>query len=228
MIREFDRLLDRLVNEKARALIVTGAGRGFSSGGDLDLAEKIDHNDLGAYMEKLWNPFVEKMAALPVPIITAVNGGAAGAGCSLALMGDFIVMGKSAYLLLSFIKVGLVADAGATWLLARTVGRQRATRMLMLGERVSAQLADQWGIAHAVVENETVLDSAIALARQLAAGPTLAYGLLRTCIREALDGTLSESLQSETVAQRKAGRSADFKEGLASFHERRPAKFTGT
>jgi len=231
LIREFSSALDQLPQRGARALVITGAGRGFSAGGDLARARPSAAQGMAADMAvaigEVWNPFVEKLAAAPMPVITAINGPVAGAGCGIALAGDFIIMAKSAYMTLSFIKVGLVADAGATWLLTKILGRQRATRMLMLSERISAEQADQWGMLYKVVEDGAALDAAMELARQLAAGPTKAYALMRASIRDALDGSLTESLAAELKHQVAAGQSADHLEGRTAFLEKRAPRYVG-
>ena len=229
-LAEIARALDEVVARGARALVMTGAGgRAFSSGADL-MGEKGEvgvPDDLGALVADHFNPVVRKLAALPIPVVSAVSGLAAGAGCSLALHADFVVAGKSAYFLLAFVNIGLVPDAGATWLFAKAVGRARALEMAMLGERLYAERAQTEGLIYRVVADEAVMDEAEALAQRLARGPTLALGMIRRSVSAALAGSLEDVLEIETVDQRLAGFSADAKEGIAAFVEKRPARFTG-
>jgi 2-(1,2-epoxy-1,2-dihydrophenyl)acetyl-CoA isomerase len=227
MMSELTHSLDRLVTENARVLILTGEGRMFSSGGDLTTVPP-NPLDIGEGIETVWNPFMEKLMDLPIPVISALNGPAIGVGVSFALAGDFVIMERSAYFLLAFIRLGLIPDAGATWLLTKALGRQRATEAMMLGEKISSQQAQDFGLAYRIVEDGDGGVTARQLAIRLAAGPTKAYGLLRRSIRTALDGTLTESLRAERIYQRDAGRTSDYQEALAAFHEKREASFTGS
>jgi 2-(1,2-epoxy-1,2-dihydrophenyl)acetyl-CoA isomerase len=167
------------------------------------------------------------MAALEVPIVTAVNGAAVGAGCSIALAGDIVVAAHSAYFLQAFINIGLVPDGGATWMLPRLAGKARALAMMMLGERVSAEQAESWGMIFRAVPDEQLLPLALRYAERLAQGPTKAYTLIRQGIRKSLESTLSETLKLERINQKVAGQTADFAEGVAAFRAKRPARFTG-
>ena len=230
MLHAVDRIRD---GSTARALLLTGAGRGFSSGADLasgDTASAAMSGgpvDAGRLLETHFNPLLERLFALPVPFVTAVNGPAAGAGCSLALAGDIVIAGRSAYFLQAFINIGLVPDVGSTWLLPRLAGKARATAMMMLGERVPAETAFDWGMIYKVVDDAELMPTAQALAGKLAKGPTGAYALIRQGIRECLDTTLTEALSLERRNQRLAGRSPDFVEGVSAFLQKRPAAFTG-
>jgi 2-(1,2-epoxy-1,2-dihydrophenyl)acetyl-CoA isomerase len=225
--------VDRVRDEgSARALLLTGAGRGFSSGADLAGGGAVGRTgdgpiDAGKVLESHFNPLLERLFALPVPFITAVNGPAAGAGCSFALAGDIVIAGRSAYFLQAFINIGLVPDVGATWLLPRLAGRARAQAMMMLGERIPAQTALDWGMIYQVVDDAELLPTAQSLAARLANGPTRAYALIRQGLRDCLDKPLTEALMVERRNQRIAGRSADFTEGVAAFLQKRPAEFTG-
>jgi 2-(1,2-epoxy-1,2-dihydrophenyl)acetyl-CoA isomerase len=213
-----------------RTLLITGAGRAFCSGADLSSSKTARSDapvDGGLVVERFYSPIVERLFALPLPVVAAVNGVAAGAGCSLALCADFVVAARSASFLLAFAKVGLVPDAGITWLLPRTIGRARALRMMMLGERIGAEQALEWGLIHEVVADDEMLASARALAEQLAAGPTLALSLMRQGVRAALDQSLSETLHAEREAQRRASGSLDVREGVRAFLEKRPPAFQG-
>lgn len=214
-----------LAAQGARCLLLTGEGRAFSSGADLGGGELPE--DLGAFLEKHYNPLMEALAALPIPIVSAVNGVAAGAGCSLALMGDLILAGRSAYFLQAFINIGLVPDAGANWLLPRFVGRARAMEMMMLGERVSAETALSWGLVNRVVEDAVLMEEARDLAQRLAAMPTRALGLIRRLARETEASSLADALKAERVAQKEAGESEDFRAGVTAFLGKTKGVFSG-
>jgi 2-(1,2-epoxy-1,2-dihydrophenyl)acetyl-CoA isomerase len=210
----------------ARCLLLTGSGRGFSSGADLASGGGMP-DDLGAELEAHFNPLIEAMLASPLPIVAAVNGAAAGAGCSLALAADIVLAGRSAYFLQAFINIGLVPDAGATWLLPRLAGRARALEMMMLGERIPAAQAADWGMISRMVEDEALASEAEALAARLASGPTLAFGLLRRLARDAEQLSLSDALAAERIAQRDAGRSEDFKGAVFAFLQKQKPRFDG-
>ncbi len=238
MIEAVDGIRDGL--SSARCLLLTGAGRGFSSGADLSGGGAADGGgdskksgrprgpaDAGKVLETHFNVLLERLFALPVPVVTAVNGPAAGAGCSIAIAGDIIIAARSAYFLQAFVNIGLVPDVGSTWLLPRMIGRARAARMMMLGERVPADQALEWGLVSEVVEDDQLLPHAGEIARKLAAGPTRALTLIRAGIRECMDKTLTEGLMVERRHQLIAGRTDDFGEGVRAFLEKRPAKFTG-
>ncbi len=213
----------------ARALLITAAGRAFSSGADLSPGDDGAgfEADVGISLDRGTNPVIEALFALPIPVVTAINGVAAGAGCSLALAGDFIVAARSASFLQAFVNVGLVPDAGATWLLPRAIGRARALEMMMLGERIDAHTAEQWGLIHKVVDDAALDDTAFALAARLANGPTLALGEIRRLVRSGMDRSLSDCLQAERQAQSRSGMSPDFAEGVEAFREKRAANFAG-
>ena len=210
----------------ARCLLLTGEGRGFSSGADL-AAGGGPPDDVGASLEKHFNPLVESLFALPIPVVAAVNGPCAGAGCSLALAADIVVAARSAYFLQAFVNIGLIPDAGATWLLPRLAGRARAMEMMMLGERIPAEKALEWGLISRVVEDEHLASEATALATRLAQGPTVALGLIRKLAREAERLALSEALAAERVAQREAGETQDFRGAVMAFLQKQPARFEG-
>jgi 2-(1,2-epoxy-1,2-dihydrophenyl)acetyl-CoA isomerase len=213
--------------------VLTGAGRGFSSGADLGGGGAAGSGagrgpvDAGKVLETHFNVLLERLFALPVPLVTAVNGPAAGAGCSYALAGDVIVAARSAYFLQAFVNIGLVPDVGSTWMLPRMVGRARATRMMMLGERIPAEQAFEWGMVSEVVDDADLMPRATAIATKLAQGPTRALTLIRQGIRDCMDKTLTEALKVERQNQLQAGRSADFAEGVAAFLQKRPAQFQG-
>lgn len=228
-------MLDRLratlieaADAGARAIVVTGEGRAFCSGADLAAsAAGMGVRDLGQSLRDHYNPLTEAYAASPVPVVTALNGPAAGAGVSIALSGDIIVAGRSCYLLLAFANIGLVPDAGATWLIGKAAGRARLLEMALLGERLPAEAALDAGLVTRVVDDGAVFDTAMALARKLAAMPTVALGLIRKQAMVALTGTLSELLDVEAEHQSAASRTRDFAEGVTAFLEKRPARFEG-
>lgn len=234
MIDAVDRVRDQ---GTARALLLTGSGRAFCSGADLSGggaggaaaggAGDRGRVDAGKVLETHFNPLLERLFALPVPFVTAVNGPAAGAGCSFALAGDIVVAARSAYFLQAFVNIGLVPDVGSTWLLPRLAGRARAQAMMMLGDRIKAEQALDWGMVYQVVDDADLMPTARALAARLAKGPTRAYALIRQGIRACLDTSLTEALMVERRHQLQAGRTADFAEGVQAFLQKRPAAFTG-
>ena len=210
----------------ARCLLLTGEGRGFSSGADLAGSGGLPE-DVGASLEKHFNPLMEAIFALPIPVVAAVNGPCAGAGCSLALAADIVIAARSAYFLQAFVNIGLIPDAGATWLLPRLAGRARAMEMMMLGERVPAEQAVEWGLISRVVDDDHLASEAVLLATRLAQGPTVALGLIRKLAREAGDIPLSDALAAERKAQRTAGETRDFKGAVMAFLEKRQPRFEG-
>lgn len=225
MLGEIRAAVESLADRGARCLLLTGEGRGFSSGADLAGGGLPD--DVGAALEAHFNPLIEAIFALPIPVVAAVAGPCAGAGCSLALAADLVVAGRSAYFLQAFINIGLIPDAGATWLLPRLAGRARAMEMMMLGERIPAAQAESWGLINRVVDDDALASEAVALATRLAQGPTMAYGLLRRLARDAEQHGLTEALAAERVAQRDAGRTEDFKSAVTAFLQKQQPRFEG-
>jgi len=215
----------------ARAVLITGAGKGFCSGADLAArGERTAAETKGGShraLQNFYNPLVTQILRCPVPVVTAVNGAAAGVGCSIALAGDFVLAAKSAYFLQAFVNIGLVPDGGSTWLLARAIGRARATRMMMLGEKIEADQAEDWGLIYKAVEGEALMDEAMALATRLSEGPTVSYSTMKANIQTALDGTLPQVFLAEAEGQRTAGASADAMEGGLSFMQKRKPAFQG-
>ena len=215
----------------ARAVLITGAGRAFCSGADLQASggeSAVRGGDAShRALMKHYNPALSQIMRLSVPVVTAVNGAAAGVGCSIGLAGDFVFAGRSAYFLQAFVNIGLVPDGGSTWLLTKAIGKARATRMMMLGERIGADQAEQWGLIHKAVDDAALMDEALALATQLAAGPTVAVAVMRRNIITALDGSFDEVLRTEAEGQRIAGNTGDAREGARSFLEKRKPAFKG-
>lgn len=230
MAEEIGDALDQLGD--ARCVLITGEGRAFCSGADLagqaDSEQSISGGQ-GAYraLSRSYNPLMMKLAKLPIPVVTAVNGPAAGVGCSLALAGDFSIAGKSAYFLQAFVNIGLVPDGGASWMLPRLVGKARATEMMLLGEKIGGEKAADWGLIYKCVEDDAVMAEARALATRLANGPTLALGIMRQNIINALDQDYASALRGEAEGQRIAGDSSDAREGAISFLQKRKAEFKG-
>jgi 2-(1,2-epoxy-1,2-dihydrophenyl)acetyl-CoA isomerase len=217
----------RAVNEGARSVLLTGEGRAFCSGADLVGRADGGPVDPADNLEFHYNPLAETLSKLPIPVVTAVNGPAAGAGVGIALAGDIVVMAKSAYLLLAFSNIGLVPDCGATWLVAKSAGRAKALEMALLGEKMSADDALDSGLVARVVEDDALLATAGEIAAKLAAKPTIALGLIRAQVKAALNATLSETLSIEAQHQRIAGKTEDFREGVMAFIQKRPPEFKG-
>jgi 2-(1,2-epoxy-1,2-dihydrophenyl)acetyl-CoA isomerase len=209
-----------------RCVIITGAGRGFCAGANLQPAAG-ERADAGMLLETVFHPFLRRLRELAVPLVTAVNGAAAGVGMSFALMGDLVLCGRSAYFLQAFRRIGLVPDGGSTWLLPRLIGKARATELSLLGERLPADKALEWGLVNRVFADDELMEKAREMGRELASGPTVALGLIRQLYWESPDNTYEQQLNLERQMQRKAGASADFKEGVQAFRQKRPAKFKG-
>ena len=230
VFEEASAAIDAAIADGVRALVLTGAGRAFCSGADL-VPDEYGYGglpeDLGALLDDYYNPFVQKLAGLDIPVISAINGPAVGAGMGLALTADISVMAQSAYLLLAFVNIGLVPDAGVTWLVAKGAGRAKALELALLGDRMSAEDALAAGLVTRVVDDAQVAAEARALARRLAAGPTVAIGFIRKQVAMALNQTLDETLGTERDNQSRAGRTADFKEAVAAFADKRKPIFKG-
>ena len=226
MVDELRAAVEQVGASDARCLLITGEGRGFSSGADLASGGGLPY-DVGQSLDDHFNPLIEALFALEIPVVAAVNGPAAGAGCSLALSADIVIAARSAYFLQAFVNIGLIPDAGATWLLPRLAGRARAMEMMMLGERLPAEKALEWGLIARVVEDEHLRSEAVALATNLAQGPTVALGLIRKLARDAEQLPLSEALKAERYAQRDAGRTQDFKAAVLAFLQKHQPRFQG-
>ncbi|WAH35177.1 enoyl-CoA hydratase-related protein [Alicyclobacillus dauci] len=210
-----------------RAVVLTGNGRAFCSGQDLTAVQTGESIDYQALLKEGYNPIIEKLTGLEKPIVTAVNGVAAGAGVSLALACDLKVASDKASFVQAFVHVGLVPDSGSTWFLPRQVGLAKAMELAMLGERISADEALRVGLINRVVPHETVLDEATALATRLAELPTRAIGLTKRAFYQGMVSTLSEALDNEAELQARASQTYDHHEGISAFLEKRKPQFRG-
>lgn len=217
--------LDR--DPDVRVLVLTGNGRAFCAGADLGGGDVEPGSDAGRFLETHFNPLLEKMMALPIPVVSIVNGLAAGAGCSLALAADVTISVDSAYYLLAFVNIGLVPDVGCTWLLPRHIGRPRAAAMMLLGERIPAAQALEWGMIWQTAPADQLEAEAARIVDKLKRGPTRTYAMIRQGLRHAMESSLTNSLQRERVNQRHASSTADYAEGVNAFLGKRPAAFTG-
>ncbi|MBS0385894.1 MAG: enoyl-CoA hydratase/isomerase [Proteobacteria bacterium] len=217
---------------EARSALLTGEGRAFSSGANLNAPRtNVDEQgriDVGGRLESHFNPLVTQLRDLPIPWISAVNGVAAGIGCSFALLADLIVAGESAYFLQAFRRIGLVPDGSATYHLPRMVTRARAMEMMLLGERLPAAKALDWGLINRCVPDAELMATARALAHELAEGPTKTLGLIRKLGWASQDAVWAEQLKAEREAQRAAGHTEDFREGVTAFLQKRKAEFKGS
>jgi 2-(1,2-epoxy-1,2-dihydrophenyl)acetyl-CoA isomerase len=211
-----------------RAVLLTGAGRGFCAGQDLAERDMNDPElDLGAGLHANYNPLIRRLRALPKPVLCAVNGVAAGAGANVALACDLVIAARSASFIQAFSRIALVPDCGGTYWLPRLVGTARAMGMALLAERVSAEDAARWGLIWKCVDDAALMTEATRLARALAAGPTHTYGLIKKALYASPDNTLDAQLDLERDLQREAGRHGDYREGVAAFLEKRKPEFSG-
>jgi 2-(1,2-epoxy-1,2-dihydrophenyl)acetyl-CoA isomerase len=218
-------------DDAIRALLITGAGRGFSSGADLKELRGGDEDglpDLSARLKEIYHPIITELREMPKPVVSAVNGPAVGIGCSLALAADLIVAAESAYFLLAFVNIGLVPDGGSTAFIPARVGYARAAEMAMLGERVPAEKALDWGLINEVVPDDQLEPASTALLEKLANGPTRSYAGSKRLLNRRLYADLAGQLEAEAEAQKGQGESSDFIEGVMAFVEKREAKFTGS
>ena len=212
-----------------KCLVITGEGRGFCAGANLSSGSdraNTGRQDAGHRLETGYHPILRRIKNLKIPVITSVNGPAAGVGMSLALMGDIILAGKSAFFLQAFRRIGLVPDGGSTWLLPRLIGMARAKELAILGERLSAEKAFEWGLVNRLCEDEDLQSETLKLAKELAHGP-MSLGLIRQAFWDSFDNSYEEQINLERELQFVAGQSDDFKEGVGAFLEKRDAKFTG-
>lgn len=217
-------------NADVRALLITGAGRGFCAGQDLSdraVAPGAAGLDLGESLENRYNPLIRRLIALPKPIVCAVNGVAAGAGANIAFAADIVIAAKSAKFIQSFANIGLVPDSGGTWILPRLAGQARALGLALTGEPLSAEKAESWGLIWRAVEDDQLKSEADKLVERLANGPTKGLAAIKMAMRRGWLSSLDEQLDLERDLQRTLGRSNDYREGVAAFTEKRSPKFTG-
>jgi 2-(1,2-epoxy-1,2-dihydrophenyl)acetyl-CoA isomerase len=215
-------------NPECRAVLITGAGRGFCAGADLAnraFAPGETRPDLGASLEKGINPLIRAIRNLPKPVVCAVNGPAAGAGANIALACDIVVAAKSAQFLQAFVRIGLIPDAGGTFTLPRLVGEANARALMMLGEPIKAEKAEAIGMIFRTVDDQDLMGEARTLAERLAAGPTRALGLMKRALSASSANTLDAQLDLERDLQREAGRGDDYLEGVRAFLDKRPVNF---
>jgi 2-(1,2-epoxy-1,2-dihydrophenyl)acetyl-CoA isomerase len=214
-----------------RVIVITGAGRAFCSGADLRAPRdelRPGVTDFGIRLRTIYNPIMLAIRDAPKPVVAAVNGASAGIGAALTLACDLIVGAESSYLLLAFVNIGLVPDGGASYLLASRAGYSRAAQLAMLGERLPAARALEWGIFNAVFPDDTFRADVDTYAARLAAGPTVAYANMKRGLRAGSHDRLAEALELDAALQQEAGTTADHAEGVAAFKEKRKPKFTGS
>src|SRR5215471_3415501 len=228
MVAEIKNAWDDIAADgSVRAVLLTGAGRGFCAGADLSDPDRKNDADSGSALDKFFNPVIRTMRAVPKPIVAAVNGVAAGVGMSFALASDIAIAAKSASFLQAFARIGLLPDGGSTWFLPRLVGEQRARALAMLAPQISAEQAKQWGLIWDVVDDAALMPTATELARRLASGPTQSLARIKDAMNQAARTDLSQQLDIERDYQRELGRTDDFREGVAAFLAKRKPDFKG-
>ena len=238
-LNSFNTLMHREIREcmktvehdsQVRCLLITGAGRGFCAGqdlGDRDVSPDAEMPDLGESIEKNYNPLLRRLKGLEKPVICAVNGVAAGAGANIALACDIVLAARSASFIQSFSKIGLVPDSGGTWSLPRLVGHARAMAMAMLGDKISAEQAEAWGMIWKCLDDDALQAEASQLANHLATQPTRGLGYIKRAIHAAATNNFDQQLDVERDLQRLAGRTDDYREGVSAFMNKRKPEFSG-
>ncbi len=217
----------RRAGAEARAVVLTGAGRAFCAGQDLSEAAQAEVFDVEKGLRESYDPMIQALMDCPVPVIAAVNGPAAGAGASIALTADVVIAAESAYFLQAFTKIGLIPDAGGSWWLPRQIGMPRAMGMALFAERISARQAESWGLIWQAVADDSFAEAWQARARQLAQGPTEALRRAKAALRASGGNSHGEQLELEARLQGECARTEDFREGVAAFLQKRPARFQG-
>ena len=227
MVAELSQALDEVLASDARCLLLTGEGRGFCAGANLQTRGKEGGpTPVGSVLETHYHPILNRIRQMDIPMVAAVNGPAVGVGMSLAVIADIVVAAKSAYFLQAFARIGLVPDGGATYYLPRMIGWSRALELSLLAEKLPAEKAEDWGLVNRVVDDADLMPEALAIATKLANGP-YSLGLIRKAYWESQRNSYEGQLQLEADLQRQAGSSKDNREGVLAFLEKRDAKFTG-
>jgi len=231
MHSEVREIMQQVIDDKRiRCLVITGAGRGFCAGQDLSdraMTGSSGAPDVGKSVEENYNPLIRSIMNLPKPVICAVNGVAAGAGASIALACDIVLAARSASFIQIFCKIGLIPDSGGTWNLPRAVGLARAKGLALLGDRLPAETAEEWGLIWKCVDDDKLQQEAQKMASHLASQPTVALGRIKKLLKASSGNTLNEQLLLELKAMQELGQSADYREGVAAFVEKRPPVFKG-
>lgn len=222
-------LVEAEADTACRAVLLTGAGRGFSAGQDLSEVQPKpgEPPNLSVTIDRLYNPLVRKLRALPMPVVCAVNGIAAGAGANIALACDVVFAGRSAKFLQAFAKIALIPDSGGTWFLPRLAGDARARGMALIGEPISAETAESWGMIWKCVDDAALMDEAHALCARFAAAPTGALAAIKSALDAAASNTLDAQLDLERDVQHQLGLAHDYNEGVVAFMEKRAPQFRG-
>jgi enoyl-CoA hydratase/carnithine racemase len=227
LLSELNAALDAALEQSARAIVLTGAGKGFCSGAQFG-GDTFDAGEgIATMMRGALNPAIEKMRGFPIPIVVAMNGAAAGAGVGIALAGDIVIAARSARFILSFVRLGAALDGGTSLFLQRSIGVARARALALLGEPLSAETAEQWGLIWKTVDDGDLLDAALGVAQKLAAGPPISIGLIKSQMEAAWNAPLAATLDGEAAMQARAFVTEDLREGAAAFVQKRAPKFVG-